>query len=91
MAIVIPESIESVILLYNDKFELVYHEEYKLNVRFTRDSWNGRMKACRGVGASLTENEIVNWEKEHKALLDKIAPEEFDVLHYAAIAELKKK
>ena len=45
---------------YNDKFELVYHEEYKLNVRFTRDSWNGRMKACRGVGASLTKDEIAS-------------------------------
>lgn len=76
---------------YNDKFELAYHEEYKLNVHFTRESWNGRMKACRGVGASLKEDEIVSWESEHKALLDNIASEEFDVLHYAAIAELKKK
>ena len=76
---------------YNDKFELVYHEEYKLNVRFTRDSWNGRMKSCRGVGASLTKDEIASWEREHKVLLDNIASEEFDVLHYVAIAELKKK
>lgn len=76
---------------YEDKFELVYHEEYKLNVPFTRESWNGRMKACRGVGASLTPEEIVMWEKEHKALLEKIAPEEFEILHYAAITELKKK
>lgn len=49
------------------------------------------MKACRGVGASLTEDEIVRWEQEHRALLEKIAPEEFDIMHYAAIAELKKK
>ena len=76
---------------YKNKFELVYHEEYKLNVHFTKESWNGRMKACRGVGASLAEEEIVSWEKEHKVLLDNIAPEEFEVLHYAAIAELKKK
>lgn len=76
---------------YKEKFELVYHEEYELNVPFTRESWNGRMKACRGVGASLTQSEIVNWEQEHMALLKKIAPDEFDVLHYAAIAELKKK
>jgi len=49
------------------------------------------MKACRGVGASLTKDEIASWEREHKVLLDNIASEEFDVLHYAAIAELKKK
>lgn len=76
---------------YKEKFELVYHEEYPLYVHFTRESWNGRMKACRGVGASLSEHEIASWEREHKALLEKIAPEEFDVLHYAAMAELKKK
>jgi len=75
---------------YIGNFEFVYHEEYTLNVHFTRESWNGRMKACRGVGASLTQNEIMNWEREHLALLEKIAPNEFDVLHYAAIAELKK-
>lgn len=56
-----------------------------------RESWNGRMKACRGIGASLSESEIAVWEKEHLALLNEIAPGEFDVLHYAAIAELKKK
>ncbi len=47
------------------------------------------MKACRGVGASLSDEEISQWESEHKKLLMEIAPEEFDVLHYAAIAELK--
>ncbi|MBQ8817274.1 MAG: methyltransferase domain-containing protein [Clostridia bacterium] len=76
---------------YIENFELIYHEEYTLNLHFTRKSWNGRMKACRGVGASLTQSEIMNWEREHIALLEKIAPNEFDVLHYAAIAELKKR
>ncbi len=76
---------------YNAKFELVYHEEYPLYVHFTRESWNGRMKACRGIGASLTEAEIDIWEQEHSKLLSDIAPAEFSVLHYGAIAELKKK
>ena len=76
---------------YRESFELSYHEEFVLKVHFTRESWNGRMKACRGIGASLSESEIAAWEKEHLALLNKIAPEEFNVLHYAAIAELKKK
>ncbi len=76
---------------YKDRFELVHSEEYSLNVHFTRESWNGRMKACRGVGASLTQEEIARWESEHLELLNKIAPCEFDVLHYAAMAELKVK
>lgn len=76
---------------YNEKFELIHHEEYSVKVPFTRESWNGRMKACRGVGASLTEQEIASWEKEHRELLERIAPEEFEVLHYAAITELKRR
>lgn len=39
---------------YRQKFEMLHREEYLLNVHFSRDSWNGRMKACRGVGASLS-------------------------------------
>ncbi|MDE6425078.1 MAG: methyltransferase domain-containing protein [Ruminococcus sp.] len=74
---------------YKEKFRLVYREEYYLKVPFTRKSWNGRMKACRGVGASLTESEISAWECEHINLLSEIAPENFEVQHYAAIAELK--
>lgn len=60
-------------------------------IHFTRESWNGRMKACRGVGASLADDEIASWERELIALLEAIAPDKFDVLHYAALAELKKK
>lgn len=76
---------------YLEKFELVYHEEYPLCVHFTREGWNGRMKACRGIGASLTDREIAMWEQEHRKLLAEIAPEEFDILHYGAMAELRKK
>lgn len=74
---------------YMEKFELLHREEYKLRVPFTRESWNGRIKACRGIGASLMADEISRWEREHMALLERIAPDEFDILHYGAIAELK--
>jgi len=47
------------------------------------------MKACRGVGASLNEEELQSWEQEHLKLLSEIAPEEFDIKHYAALVELK--
>lgn len=76
---------------FYEKFELVHRDEYKINVHFTRESWNGRMKACRGVGASLPEEKIKAWEREHLKLLSETAPEEFDILHYAATAELKKR
>lgn len=76
---------------YKEMFSLVYHEEYPIRVSFTRESWNGRIKSCRGIGASLAEAEIIRWENEHKKLLSEIAPAEFEILHYGAIAELKKK
>ncbi len=72
-------------------FELEDHEEYDLKVPFSRESWHGRMKACRGVGASLSSEELAKWDNEHRQLLEKIAPEQFEVLHYAALAVLRKK
>ena len=45
------------------------------------------MKACRGVGASLTPEEIEQWEAEHLKLLAETAPEHFTVAHYIASAE----
>ena len=76
---------------YTPYFEMEYHEEYRLKVPFTRESWNGRMKSCRGIGASLAGEEIRAWEQEHRKLLAEIAPESFEILHYGAIAELKVK
>ena len=49
------------------------------------------MITCRGVGASLSDEQLKMWDKEHRELLERIAPEEFEVLHYAALLELKKR
>ena len=73
-----------------DYFDMDYHEEYKLKVPFTKESWHGRMIACRGVGASLSPDELAKWDAEHRALLANV-PDEFEVLHYAATAVLKRK
>ena len=66
-------------------------EGYDIMVPFTRETWNGRMKACRGIGASLDPEEIEKWEKEHMELLERIAPPSFEVLHHAAMTILRKK
>lgn len=73
-----------------DYFELADHEEYDLMVPFTKESWHGRMFACRGVGASLSPEELAGWDAEHRKLLENV-PDKFEVKHYAAIAVLKKK
>ncbi|MBR6217789.1 MAG: hypothetical protein IKQ63_04630 [Eubacterium sp.] len=39
-------------------FEPEEHEEYDLMVPFTRESWNGRMRVCRGVGGFIVRRRI---------------------------------
>ena len=73
-----------------DYFDLEDREEYELKVPFTRESWHGRMIACRGVGASLSSEELERWDHENREFLNNV-PDSFDVLHYAAVAILKRK
>ncbi len=76
--------------VYGTYFTMESEKVFDIQVPFTRESWNGRMKACRGIGASLSEEEVESFETEHRALLKEIAPEEFNILHYTAMTVLKK-
>ena len=76
---------------YNEYFDIDNTLQFRIPVAFTRETWNGRIKACRGIGASqLNEQEKEQWEKEHLLMLRQY-PEKFEILHYAAFAVLKKK
>lgn len=46
------------------------------------------MRACRGVGASLTGDELAAWEREHMAYMQTV-PERFEILHTADIIVLE--
>lgn len=71
-------------------FTLANAVSFDIYVPFTRESWHGRIKACRGIGASsLSDEEISAWEREHLAMLDSFS-EKFNILHYATILDLKK-
>ena len=50
-------------------------------VPFTRDSWRGRMRACRGVAATLSPAEVAAFDAEHDTLLAQTTPPQFTVLH----------
>lgn len=76
--------------VYQNYFTIEHQEVFDLQVPFTRESWNGRIKACRGIGASLSSEKVREFEKEHLTLLNQIAPEQFHILHYAAITVLRK-
>ncbi|MBR3934570.1 MAG: class I SAM-dependent methyltransferase [Clostridia bacterium] len=61
-----------------------------INVKFTRETWHGRIVACRGIGASsLTDEEKAEFSKEHMEYLKNV-PETFDIPHYITILDLKK-
>jgi hypothetical protein len=51
-------------------------------IPFTRESWRGRIRACRAIGAELPAGEIEQFDRKHSELLDRIAPDEFTVLHW---------
>ena len=77
--------------IYRDYFDIEHQEVIDLSVPFTRESWHGRMRACRGVGASLSPSELKAWEDEHLQMLFRYAPDKFNVAHYGAICVLSKK
>ena len=62
-----------------------------MDIPFTREGWHGRMRACRGVGASMNEEELKGWDNEHMQMLMDTAPEELTLKHYVSIAELQVK
>ena len=71
-------------------FEVADSILYDIPVAFTRESWHGRMKACRGIGASsLSEETIALWEEEHIEYL-KSVPESFTVEHFVTALNLRK-
>lgn len=76
--------------IYEKYFRRIHTEIFDAKIPFTRESWNGRIKACRGIGASLSENEIADFEREHLKMLSDIAPEQFEILHYCAITILEE-
>lgn len=58
-----------------DKF--VYDEA----IPFTRESWRGRMRALRGIGASLSAEAVEAFDREHELLLNDITGVDFTILH----------
>lgn len=76
---------------YLKYFDLISQNEFRVDIPFSRESWHGRMRACRGVEASMALSELEAWDKEHMTMLNKCAAENFNVMHYVSIAELQVK
>ena len=66
--------------MYDDLFPGRQTETFFADLPFTRESWHGRMLACRGTMASMDETTLKEWEKDHIRFL-KTCPEQFEVKH----------
>jgi len=66
--------------IYDDLFDGRVTESLYCDIPFTRESWHGRMCACRGTLASMSKVQFEKWSEAHKELL-KAYPERFTVKH----------
>jgi SAM-dependent methyltransferase len=66
-------------------FDLRTFHVMEAPIPFTREAWRGRIRACRGIGASLSAEEVERFDAEHRRLLETTAPGEFTVLHHMSI------
>ncbi len=57
---------------------MFYYDE---DIPFTRESWRGRIRACRGIGATLSPAEVVAFDAAHEELLQQTVPESFTIRH----------
>jgi len=56
---------------------IVYDED----IQFTREVWRGRIRALRGIGASLTEEQVHKFDLEHDQMLKTQFGDEFIIPH----------
>lgn len=55
--------------------------QYDEAIAFSHESWRGRIRACRGVGAALSAERVAEFDAAHAALLKERVPDPFTVLH----------
>lgn len=66
--------------MFDDLFPDRHTETFYCDIPFTRDSWHGRMCACRGTLASMDENTFKKWDGKHREFLE-TCPKEFTIRH----------
>ena len=71
--------------VYNHPFPNGRVEVTDCDLPFTRETWHGRMCACRGTLASMDAQTFALWDARHRKMLEK-CPETFTVRHRLYIA-----
>jgi cyclopropane fatty-acyl-phospholipid synthase-like methyltransferase len=68
-----------------NRFRLKTYHEFKVDLPFTREAWRGRIRAGKWIGAALSQEQTEAFDQEHQALLEQIAPAEFNIRHRVRI------
>ena len=53
------------------RFNIETIHSYNETLEFSKQAWIGRVRSCRGVGASLSENKIAEFTAEYSNTLNK--------------------
>ena len=56
-------------------------ENFIIDLPFTLDTWHGRIRASRGVMASMDNKALQKFEAAHRKMLEETLPEKFSVRH----------
>ena len=86
-----PEKDDNLFTVPSDIFDTEQIINYTENIKFNYETWAGRIRACRGVSASLSEDIVSVFNNEHLKLLKKITNEPFEIMHEIEIRIYKMK
>lgn len=62
-------------------FQLRTFHAYREALTFSRESWRGRIRAAKWIGAALPPEKVEAFDREHAEILERRFPERFPVLH----------
>jgi len=69
------------VLKGTEPLEPTGHFVYDENLPFTHESWRGRIRASRPIGATLNAEGVARFDAAHTDLLARIAPDRFGIPH----------
>ncbi|HNX57734.1 MAG TPA: methyltransferase domain-containing protein [Spirochaetota bacterium] len=67
------------------EMSLMTFQKFIVPVPFTSESWRGRMRSCRGIGACADETIVARFDRELDGMLSRETGGEFDILHEISI------
>ncbi len=83
LALEIPDWLE-------DRFTLETLHTYEEDLPFNYDTWRGRFRSCRGIGATLDKVEVDRFDQEHLQMLMQLTPDNFTIPHQLTIEVYRK-